>query len=186
MSALFYNETFKSQTTLLKGEYENCTFIGQNFSSLNLSAFLFVDCSFEECDLSNASIKGTAFRTVTFTACKMLGLQFENSNDFGFSITCHKCILNHTSFFQRKLKKVRFTDCELHEVDFSESDLSETVFANCDLMNATFSNSNLFKSDLRSAINYSIDPESNNIKKAKFRYPEVIGLLSKYDIQIEQ
>jgi uncharacterized protein YjbI with pentapeptide repeats len=186
MSALFYNETFRAQTQLLRGEYENCTFIGQNFSSLNFGGFIFVDCAFVECDLSNASIKGTAFRTVTFDACKMLGLQFENSNDFGFSITCNKCILNHTSFFQRKLKKVRYTDCELLEVDFSESDLSEAVFANCNLMTATFTNSNLFKSDFRSAFNYNIDPEKNNIKKAKFRYPEVIGLLSKYDIQIEQ
>lgn len=186
MSELFYNEIYKIQAPLIKGEYENCTFFGQNFSNLNLSGYLFVDCIFEECDLSNASIKGTAFRTVTFKACKMLGLQFENSNDFGFSIICNKCILNHSSFFQRKLKKTRFTDCELTEVDFSEADLSESIILNCNLLNAIFIKTILFKCDLRSSYNYTIDPEQNNIKKAKFQYPEVIGLLSKYDIQIEK
>ena len=44
----------------------------------------------------------------------------------------------------------------------------------------------LFKADFRFAEKYSINPETNNIKKAKFLWPGIIGLLDKYDINGEQ
>ena len=42
------------------------------------------------------------------------------------------------------------------------------------------------KADFRNSHNYTIDPETNSIKKAKFSLPDVIGLLSKYNIDIER
>jgi len=48
-----------------------------------------------------------------------------------------------------------------------------------------FENTNLQKVDLRSAINYSINPEINQIKKAKFSASGLRGLLEKYDIVVE-
>ena len=59
------------------------------------------------------------------------------------------------------------------------------IFANCDLLDASFENSNLEKADLRNFYNYSIDPEKNKLKSAKFLLPDVIGLLDKYDIEID-
>jgi fluoroquinolone resistance protein len=44
----------------------------------------------------------------------------------------------------------------------------------------------LEKADFRTAYNYSIDPEKNRIKKAKFSIFGVTGLLDKYDIEIEK
>jgi hypothetical protein len=38
---------------------------------------------------------------------------------------------------------------------------------------------------MRTSFNYSINPELNRIKKAKFSMPAVVGLLDKYDIEIE-
>ena len=74
----------------------------------------------------------------------------------------------------------------MHEVDFTECDLTATVFDNCDLLNAKFENTLLQKTDLRSAFNYTINPESNKIKKARFSLSGVAGLLDKYDIEIER
>lgn len=73
----------------------------------------------------------------------------------------------------------------MHEVDFTEADLTQAIFDNCDLTDAIFINSNLEKADLSSAYNYSIDPEINKMKKAKFTWPGVVGLLDKYDIDID-
>jgi uncharacterized protein YjbI with pentapeptide repeats len=73
----------------------------------------------------------------------------------------------------------------LNEVDFTESDLTASIFDNCDLNLATFDNSILEKADLRTSYNYSIDPERNRIKKARFSVAGISGLLDKYDIQIE-
>jgi uncharacterized protein YjbI with pentapeptide repeats len=73
----------------------------------------------------------------------------------------------------------------LQEVDFTESDLSGSSFDNCDLSGALFENTNLEKTDFRSAFNYTINPEINRMKKARFSLPGVAGLLEKYGIVIE-
>jgi uncharacterized protein YjbI with pentapeptide repeats len=76
-------------------------------------------------------------------------------------------------------------ECRMHETDFTECDLTGATFEACDLLNATFVNTILEKADLRRSVHYSIDPEKNKIKKAKFSMPDVSGLLDKYDIHIE-
>ena len=70
-------------------------------------------------------------------------------------------------------------------MDFAESDLTGSIFDNCDLARAIFDNTNLVKADFRSAYNFSIDPDNNRIKKAKFSMVGAVGLLVKYDIEIE-
>lgn len=45
---------------------------------------------------------------------------------------------------------------------------------------------NLTKADLRQAKNYSIRPDSNKIKKAKFSLPEAMLLLYGLDIELEE
>jgi len=52
-------------------------------------------------------------------------------------------------------------------------------------MGATFDKATLEKADFRTAINYSIDPTNNRIKKAKFSLLGVVGLLDKFDISID-
>jgi len=116
----------------------------------------------------------------------MLGLQFDTCNEFGLSFSFDDCTLNHSSFYQRKLKKTIFKSSQLHEVDFTECDLTGAQFDNCDLLGAAFENTILKTADFRTSINYSINPDTNQIKKAKFSLPAVIGLLDKYDIKIEK
>jgi uncharacterized protein YjbI with pentapeptide repeats len=130
-------------------------------------------------------LNNTAFREVFFKDCKLLGLRFENCNEFLFSVKFENCILNLSSFYKRNIKKTQFKDCSLHEVDFSEADLSNSIFENCDLSMATFDNSNLQKIDFRTAFNYSISPERNRIKQAKFSSQGLSGLLQHHDIIIE-
>ena len=115
---------------------------------------------------------------------KCLGLRFENCNKFGFTVSFDNCILSHSSFYQTKLKKIIVKNSKLDEVDFTDCDLSNSVFDNCDLTRAVFSNTKLVKADLRTSYNYSIDPEINRIKKAKFSLLGLSGLLEKYDIEI--
>jgi len=70
-------------------------------------------------------------------------------------------------------------------MDFADADLSGAVFDNCDLYQAAFNYTNLEKADFRTAYNYSIDPEINRIKKAKFSISGLPGLLHKFDIDIQ-
>jgi uncharacterized protein YjbI with pentapeptide repeats len=80
---------------------------------------------------------------------------------------------------------MNFKQCIIHEVDFTDADLCNAVFANCDLMSSTFMNTNLEKANFSTAKNYSINPQLNKIKKARFSVPEITGLLHQYDIVIE-
>ena len=83
------------------------------------------------------------------------------------------------------MKKTVFSGCSLKEVDFEETDLTMVNFEQCDLMGAHFIRTILEKTDFRTAINYTLDPEMNKMKNARFSYLGISGLLAKYDIDIE-
>jgi fluoroquinolone resistance protein len=149
MDAFVEDQTFEkidfTVKPLSKGDYDHCTFLHCNLSSINLSEIKFVDCVFRGCNLSMAAVSATVFRDVRFADCKMLGMRFDQASAFGFSCLFEGCTLDHSSFYQMKIKKA----------------------------------------DLRTAFNYSIDPERNRMKKAKLALAGVRGLLGKYDIVIE-
>ena len=166
-------------------EFENCAFVNCNFSNSDLSGIAFLECEFKGCDLSNAKLSDTAFKDVRFISCKLLGLQFNNCSEILLSFTFEDCQMNLASFYQLKLKGTEFKMCNLHEVDFTQTDLSHTLFNECNLIKAVFADTNLEKVDFRSSFSYSIDPEKNRIKKAKFSRSSVSGLLEKYDIEID-
>lgn len=115
----------------------------------------------------------------------MLGLAFDTCNEFGLSFSFESCQLNHSTFYKRNLKKIRFAGSRLEEVDFTECNLSEAIFDSCDLHNAQFDRTNLEKADFRTAFNFIIDPENNRLKKARFSNSGLSGLLHKYDLRIE-
>jgi len=73
----------------------------------------------------------------------------------------------------------------MQETDFTETDLSSAIFETCDLQRAVFYATILEKADFRSSFNYSLDPERNRIKKARFSRLGIAGLLDKYNIEIE-
>lgn len=167
-----------------QGEYENCSFRNCNFSRVNLSGINFSECEFEDCDLSNAEIRDTGFKDVKFKNCKLMGLAFNNCNEFLLYFYFERCLLNFSSFFGLKIPRTHFVNCQLQQVDFSEAILTESSFSNCELSQSVFQNSHLENCDFRGSINYSLDPENNRIAEAKFSMPEVLGLLSKYKIKV--
>ncbi len=173
-----------TQNPLPMGEYEICTFVNCNFFSADLSNIEFSECVFQTCNLSSANLTQTALRDVRFKDCKLVGLHFENCNDFLFAVSFDHCTLKLASFYKLSLKKTHFKHCSLQEVDFTQADVSGSVFDDCDLLQAVFDNTVVEKVDFRTAFNYSLDPERNRIKKAKFSREGIVGLLDKYDIEI--
>ncbi|MFN5619922.1 MAG: pentapeptide repeat-containing protein [Flavobacteriales bacterium] len=179
------DKTFDRLEILQKGEYENCIFNHCNFADADFSGYKFTDCIFHSCNLSMVKLSKTALCNIQFKDSKMLGLRFETCNEFGLSFSFQGCQLNHSSFYKLSIKKTNFRDTQLQEIDFTEADLTAAIFDNCNLQRATFERTVLEKADLRTSYNYSIDPALNRIKKAKFSLNGVIGLLEKYDIEIE-
>lgn len=68
-----------------------------------------------------------------------------------------------------------FIDTELSASDFTYSNLNGSVFHHCNLEKTNFSH----------AIEYTIHPANNVIKKAIFTLPDIVGLLKHLDIIIK-
>lgn len=168
-----------------KGEYDNCTFSNCNFSGGTLSGSMFTDCTFINCNLSLVKTGMTVFRDIQFSSCKLQGIRFDTCSPFGLSFTFNDCQLTYSSFYKSSIKQTVFKNCLLQETDFTESDLTGAVLENCNCTGAIFENTVLEKADLRTAYNYSINPEINKLKKAQFSFPAVAVLLDKYGIEIE-
>jgi uncharacterized protein YjbI with pentapeptide repeats len=181
----FVGESFSKAQRLECGEYEDCRFLQAELESHDLTGFKFVDCHFEDSNMSLAKLKNTSFQKVHFKNCKLQGLHFEYCNPFLFEVSFESCQLNLASFYQIKGKGTHFSHCNLREVDFSSADFSLAHFENCDLIGAIFDQSRLEKADFYSADGYQINPAINRIKNAKFSREGVLGLLAHLDINIQ-
>ena len=170
---------------LPKADYEYCRFSDCQFQEGYLDNQHFVECVFENCNLTNSNIAHTQFNDVVFKGCKLVGLHFETCDPLLFNFQFEGCNLSLASFYEMVLANTHFEECTLHQTDFTLTDLTNSQFNQCDLKNAVFDNSNLTGVDFSSATNFSIDPNQNTIKKAKFNRASLIGLLKKYDIVVE-
>ncbi|RXQ94525.1 pentapeptide repeat-containing protein [Ancylomarina salipaludis] len=181
---LFTNIDYTGKT-LRDREFYKCKFVACIFERSDLIGNSFEDCTFENCNFSMTKVKGAGFRNATFKGCKILGVDFSECNKFMFSFSFYDCHLDYSTFFGTRLMKTKFDKCSLKETDFTEVNLSASIFSDCDLTNAVFLNTILEKVDFRTAKNYSIDPESNKLKKAKFSAFNLEGLLYKYQLDID-
>lgn len=189
MSIYKYDQQFEHihalETPFDVGEYEECVFSHVDFGGANLTDFNFSGCRFEHCNLSGVRLDGAIFRDCKFDHCKLLGLRFETCNTLIFSVAFFDCLLDHSSFYQCKMKKTPLQRCSLKEVDFTETDLTEVKFVDCNLVDALFDRTVLEKADFTSAVNYRLNPNTNQIKKAKFSLEGLPGLLTTYQIEIK-
>ena len=126
----------------------------------------------------------TSFNSILFLNSKLIGLHFEDCNQFTFDVRFENCNLNLSSFFKLKIKKTKFINSSLQDVEFNQTDLTSSQFENCNLLNSKFINSILENVDFKTSYNFSIDLEMNKVKGAKFSIQNIIGLLDKYDIEI--
>jgi fluoroquinolone resistance protein len=165
-------------------QFENCSFINCDLSYANLSKLVFTECKFEGCNLSLAVLLDTGLQDIQFKDCKLSGADFSKSQDFLFAVNFENCILDNAVFYKKKNKRAKFLDCSLTEADFTEADLTDVKFENCNLNRAFFDHTILKNADLCTSYNFIIDPDKNDIKKAKFSAQGLPGLLAKYDIKI--
>lgn len=183
------NKTFErinyTSVRLYEEEFEECTFKECDFTNSDLTGSDFINCRFENCNLTTVKVINTGFKEVIFRGCKLIGIEFGTCTNFLFSISCVTCNLNYSSFHKKRLKKMVFKDCLMKEVLFSGCDLSESVFQECNLENAAFEGNNLEYANFTAAFNYTIDPEINRMKKARFSTTGLAGLLRKYNLNIE-
>ena len=185
----FDGQTFTSLRAFPAAEKDavfcGCTFAGCVFQEADLSSFTFEDCVFATCNLSLARVAGTAFKNVRFEECKIQGVNFFECCRTVLSMRFVKCDLRCASFDGLPLRKTVFEDCSLREVQFARADLTGSSFARCDLARAAFLHTNLEKTDFSTAYNFTLDPDANRLRKARFSVYGLPGLLEKYGLEVE-
>jgi fluoroquinolone resistance protein len=174
----------KELTDLPDRTLEGATFSQCTLLETNCRDAKFIDCTFIGSALSSVKIEGAVLQA-QFTECKIEGINFFTAKRELLSVSFERCLIRHSSFAELKLKKVQFTSCTLINVDFADADLTEADFSNSTFEDCVFRNTNLTKADFRGATGYAIDPAFNKVKGAIFNVPEVLGLLSSFDIVIE-
>lgn len=167
------------------GQYELCTFIRCTFTRADLSKRSFLECTFTNCDLSMARTTGISIRECVFSDCKLLGLSFDHGQTSLFAAAFTDCILDACSFQGMALQRTTFKGCRMHGTDFTRADLSGVAFDRCDLSDAVFADCDLQRADFRTAQGFTIDPEQNRMKGARFTVEGLPGLLAKHGLRIE-
>ena len=187
MAESHFEQTFKavSPEEVPQGEYESCVFQQCHWPEATLAGYTFIDCTFEGCDLSLVKLYDTGLQGVRFVQCKLQGLALTDAKAFLMEVSFDRCQLRLANFYRCVLKKTAFKACQLTEVDFSEADLAGARFAECDLSGATFDQTHLEKADFRTAVGYTLAPDRNFVKQAKFSTDGLPGLLQAYDLVME-
>ena len=184
---------------------EEQTFKSYNFSNLDLTEYSFSDCTFENCDftetildgarlwecifkrcnLSLASFKKSQLVDVNFEESKLTGIDFSRCDtSLLFSISASKSFFQYCNFSTLPMKRAVLEECKIHQSRFIDASLRKASFIRTDFSGTVFHNNDLTESNFEHAINYAINPCENKISKAKFSFPECIGLLKALEIII--
>ncbi len=188
-----------------KAEFENTTFSKQNYCTLSLKHKLFshvifetcdftesdwrgskfIECTFIKCNLSLVKLDGCRLQEVSFEKCKLVGVNFTKCDPLFLHLKFQECLIDTCNFSDLNLKNTPFGKSVIRETYFTNTNLSHADFGETDLKGSTFHNTQLNHANFKSAINYSINPLTNALVKARFSEPEVLALLYNLGILIE-
>ncbi len=174
-----------AEDEIMYRDFERCTFINCDLSKCSYLGTAFIDSDFINCNFTEAKVNYVSFRDVQFTDCNFTGVNFSMCDPLLFRFSFKDCILDYAKFYTLKLKGIFFNNCSMVAVDFMKTDLTEAVFTDCNLHQSVFIDTIANKTDFTTSYNFTIDPERNKLKKAKFSLEGLKGLLTKYDIVVK-
>ena len=184
----YYRETFSglalSEETVKGVTFEECAFEDCSLITCRLEGCRFINCTFKGCILSAVVPMNSRFDEASFTNCKVIGIDWTRTAEVR-KLRFSDCQLNYSNFRFLDLPGLKMERCQVQDADFIEAKLKGASFARSDLEKSRFFKTDLSGADFRGAANYSIDPATNTLKKARFSLPEAIALLESLDIIIE-
>lgn len=165
----------------------NCTFSDSDLMETDFSGAHLAECRFVGCELALSDFTDAVFQDVVFENCRLTGVNFSllQQGALGVHAQFRDCDLSFTSFRGMDLTSCSFRACVFSEAEFQRCNLTKVSFADCDLSRCTFTANNLKEADLRTARNYAISAEGNQVRGLKVSLPEAISLLSALGIDVD-
>jgi len=165
-------------------EFFECRFEGCKFLRTVFRRCRFEQCVFEKCDVSLLRVPESRFVGVRFLHAKLLGIDWTQAAT-PLTLAFHGSNVSHSMFILLSLQKMEMVECVAREVDFTGTNLTRANLAKTDFLGSRFVDTNLEYADFSKAVNYSIDPRTNRLKKAVFSMPEAASLLSAFDVVLK-
>lgn len=186
--SITFNNLNVSGQNISNKEFDGCTFRGCDFSLTELTRCKFIECHFFQCNLSNIKLGFSKFSDISFEACKLIGVDWNQASWPSFSMPASlkfdQCTLNDSSFSGLDLESIHMQECKAHYIDFREANLSEAHLIYTDFSHSLFNKTNLSYANFSDAIAYDIDVFENNIKGTKFSRMEAVNLLESLGIEL--
>jgi len=156
-----------------------------DFSWMKLSWKNFINCKFEKCNLSNVIINDTTLNNVDFIKSKIMWIKFNKIKQILSNFNFFDCNIILCDFKSLKMTNTIFRDSKIFESDFYYTNLEWADFSFCEMQNTIFEKTILKKACFLWSSWFFIDPNKNNLIKAKFSRDNAIELLNSLDIIIE-
>ena len=183
----FDGETFDGITLeradLGDREFSGCTFRRASLGESRWKRTRLEDCVFEGCDLSRADITMLSLRGVTFTACKLLGVDWTKIAKFP-DMSFKDCDLRYTVMDSIALRKTRFERCAITESVFASTDFTGAVFEECRFAGTRFDGCDLRNAQFPHSSGLFVDPARNKVKGARIPLETAILLATSFGMQV--
>ncbi|MGC4121318.1 MAG: pentapeptide repeat-containing protein [Myxococcales bacterium] len=165
-------------------ELLRCTFRRSKLNETHWSQARLEDCTFEDCDLSQASPGDLSATDVRFLRCKLMGVAFEKLSP-STALAFEECNLRYATFAAAFLRRATFLRCRAQETSFLECDLQDADFSGTDLTAATIQGCDLRSANLSTAEGAFVDPAKNRVKGLRISADAAAALASSFGMRVD-
>ena len=141
-------------------DFVGCVFNKVQFSDLNLQRVHFLNCRFDQCDLSGLPFRDGTLNRVEFVGCRGTGCAFDRMKIK--DVLFQECQMNYLTLAACRMERTEFIGCDLTHAMLFESEQKDTTFEQCRLISAEVQSTSLRNIDLSSCEldGIGIQPES--------------------------
>lgn len=131
-----------------KVSFDQVVFQNVTFSECQLNHVELLDVVFDHCDLSNVHFSEAIIHRTVFRHCKMIGTDFTKARFQHMLMS--DCLADYATFRLAQFKFCGFETNSLISADYYQTKLHKTTFTECNIDQAVFAESRLAGIDLSS------------------------------------
>ena len=166
-------------------EIYDCEIHHAQLSAATLRRWVFENCIFKDCDLSNVIFDQCIFQNSLFDGCRLIGSNWSRSTQMNLHVQFINSNLSLSNFTQVDCSKVIFKNSMCMNVDFSGSKLMDSVFTNTSIKGSIFEETDLSGADLVGALEDPFDLHHTRLKGATISLTTAIRLIESQGIKVQ-
>ncbi|MGB0647965.1 MAG: pentapeptide repeat-containing protein [Bradymonadia bacterium] len=155
---------------------------GAKLSAATLNRWVFEDCRFVQCDMSNVRFSEVSLHQCKFSECRLFGVDWRLANPFNFSVSFEHCQLAYSNFSGLSLNHLLMESSDCSHVDFSEATLNGADFSGSSLQDAIFEQSEMRDVNFSTARQVRFDPRVNILQDTQLSLEDALAVVRLFGI----